>query len=249
MRSPARSNELGRSWPTTRCATSAAAIAARRSTSTWIPLSRNIDEIFDGDVAARTWRKGAAAEPADRCVKSGDTGAHGRVGAGQTGSAGVVEVRAEWDVADHRAHTRDQIADAPRGGRADGVGDRQPVDIGLASRIDDVDDPLGRCRAVERAVPRRGDDDLHRGAAVVSDPDDLRNQCGRLRGGATDIRTAVSVGRRHHVFDRVKAGRDRPLCAVRAGHQRGELDVMRVPVLMQFGGEFGGVGQRGHLRR
>src|SRR6476619_508645 len=75
-------------------------------------VPQQIDEIFDGDVAARTWRKGAAAEPADRCVKSGDTGAHGRVGAGQTGSAGVVEVRAEWDVADHLAHTRDQIADA-----------------------------------------------------------------------------------------------------------------------------------------
>src|SRR5262249_52512493 len=41
LRSPARSRELGSSWPTTRCATSAAAIAACRSTSTWIPLSRN----------------------------------------------------------------------------------------------------------------------------------------------------------------------------------------------------------------
>src|ERR1700741_610949 len=41
IRSPARSKELGRSWPTTRCATSAAAIVACRSTSTWIPLSRN----------------------------------------------------------------------------------------------------------------------------------------------------------------------------------------------------------------
>src|SRR4029077_3912529 len=116
---------------------------------------------------------------------------------------GVVEVRAEWDVADQWAYARDQIADAPWGGGAEGARHRRWAEVGLAGRIDDVDDPLGLCRPVERAVPRRGDDDLHRGAAVVRDADDLRNQCGRLRGGATDIRTAVSVGRRHHVFDRV----------------------------------------------
>ena len=44
-----------------------------------------------------------------------------------------------------------------------------------------------------------------------------------------------------------QARRDRALGAVRAGDQRGELDAW--VELMQFGGEFGGVGQRGHLRR
>ena len=53
---------------------------------------------------------------------------HRRVRAGQTGAAGVVEVRAQRDVADQRAHVRDQVGDPPRRGGADGVGDREPVD-------------------------------------------------------------------------------------------------------------------------
>ena len=56
--------------------------------------------------------------------------ADGGVGAGQPGAAGVVEVRAERDVADQRADEGDQVADPPRRGGADGVGDREPVDAG-----------------------------------------------------------------------------------------------------------------------
>ncbi len=47
-----------------------------------------------------------------------------------------------------------------------------------------VDHALGRRRPVERAVPRRGDDDLDHGAAVVGDRDDLGDLRGRLGGGA-----------------------------------------------------------------
>ena len=175
---------------------------------------------------------------------------HGRVGAGQAGAAGVVEVRAERDVADQRAHPRDQVADAPRGGRADGVGDRQPVDAGLAGRVDDVDHPLRRRRAVERAVPCRGDDDLHRGAAVVRDarrsPRSVRSpprwsarRSTRLWPSAAD--TTYSIECRPAAIAR--------LAPFGLATSAENSMPSRVPVLMQFGGEFGGVGQRGHLRR
>ena len=155
----------------------------------------------------------------------------------------------ERDVADQRANLGDQVADPPRSGGADGVGDRQPVDVVVAGHRHDVEHPLRRGRSVERAVPGGRDDDLHRGAAVVRDGDDVGNLRGGLRGGPADVGAAVPVGRRHHVLDRPQARRDGPLGPVRAGHQRGELDTMRVREVGQFGGQFGRVGQRGHLRR
>ena len=134
----------------------------------------------------------------------------------------------ERDVADQRANLGDQVADPPRRCGADGVRDRQPVDAVVTGHRHDVEHPLRRGRAVERAVPGGGDDDLHRGAAVVRDGDDVGDQRDGLRGGPADVGAAVPVGRRHHVLDRPQARRDGTLGAVRAGHQRGELDAVQI---------------------
>ena len=89
--------------------------------------------------------------------------------------------------------------------------------------VDDVEHPLRWRRAVERAVPRGGDDDLHRSAAVVGDRDDVSDLRGRPPRWTSDVGAAVAVGGRHHVLDGVQACGDRALGTVRAGHQRGEL--------------------------
>ena len=209
-------------------------------------VPQQIDQVLGGDVSAGARRERAAAEAAHGGVEPGDAGGHRGVGTGQPGAAGVVEVRPERDVADQRPNLSDQVADPPRRRGADGVRDRQPVDVVVTGHLHDVEHPLRRRRAVERAVPGGGDDDLHRSAAVVRDGDDLGDQFCRLRGGASDVRPAVAVSRRHHVLDGMQAGRDRPLCPVRTGDESGELDAVEVA---QFGGEFGGIGEGGHLRR
>ena len=69
-------------------------------------VAQQVDEILGGDVAAGAGRERAAAESADRGVQPGDARGDGGVRAGEPGAAGVVEVRAERDVADQRAKRR-----------------------------------------------------------------------------------------------------------------------------------------------
>ena len=133
-------------------------------------VAQQVDEILGGDVAARAGRERAAAEPADRCVEPGD--------------ARQLPRRTRWP-----ARRRGCCGSARRAGGRRSAGERRairsvtrrgvvvPMVSAIASRsaplsqaaVGDVEDPLRRCRAVERAVPCGGDDDLHRGAAVVRD--------------------------------------------------------------------------------
>ena len=207
-------------------------------------VAQQVHQVLGGDVAGRPRCERAAAEPADRGVQPGDPGADRGVGAGQAGAAGVVEMSAQRQVADHRAQLCDQRSHPSRGGGADGVGDREPVDAPVAGGRGDVEHPLRRGRPLERAVPRGGDDDLDGDVAVVRDGDDLSDLIGGLRGAAPDVGLAERVVGRHHVLDRPQPGGDRPLGAVGTGDQGGELDV---GVIAQVGGEFGGVGHRRHL--
>ena len=122
----------------------------------------------------------------------------------------------------------------------------EPVGAAIACGRGDVEYPLGRGGPLEGAVPRGGDDDLDGDVAVVGDGDDLVDLIGGLCAAAPDVGLAERVAGRHHVLDRTQARGDRPLGAVRTGHQSGELDV---GVVVQLGGEFGGIGHRRHLRR
>ena len=63
---------------------------------------------------------------------------------------------------------------------------------------------------------------------------------------APDVGFAERVAGGHHVFDRTQPCGDGPLGAVRAGDQRGELDV---GVVVQVRGKLGGIGHRRHLGR
>src|SRR6185437_17009453 len=91
-----------------------------------------------------------------------------------------------------------------------------------------------------------GDDDLDGDAAVMGDGDDVADLLGGLRAAAPDVGLAERIAGGDHVFDRAQTRGDGPLGAVGAGDQSGEVDV---GVVVQFGGQLGGVGHRRHLRR
>ena len=247
-RSPARSNALGSSWPTTRCAT-----PRRGDRGLQVDIDVNsavpqqIDQVLGGDVAARARRERAPAQPAHGGVEPGDARGHGGVCAGEPCAAGVVEVCAERDVGDQRSNLGDQVGHPPRRCGADGVGDREPVDVAVTRRLHDVEHPLRWRRAVERAVPCGGDDDLHRRPAVVGDGDDLTDQ--RRRPRRWSGRRSTGCGRRPPTpRTRWSAGPPRSPAWLRSGSRRGRRTRCRSK-FAKLGGEFGGIGERGHLRR
>ena len=65
-------------------------------------VTEQVHQILGGDVAGGARCERAAAQPAGRGVQPRDSGADRRIGAGQTGSAGVVEMSAQRKIADHR---------------------------------------------------------------------------------------------------------------------------------------------------
>ena len=210
-------------------------------------VAQQVHQVLGGDVAGGARRERAAAQPADRRVQPGDARLDRRVRAGQPGAAGVVEMPAQWQLADHRAQLCDQRAHPSRRGRADGVGDARTGrrrDRRAAAAMSRT--RCGWRGPFERAIPRGGDDDLDGDIAVVGDGDDLADLIGGLGTAASDVGVAECVAGRHHVFDRAQPGGDGPLGAVGAGDQRGEVDV---GVVVQFGGELGRIGHRRHLRR
>src|SRR5271154_4714450 len=109
---------------------------------------------------------------------------------------------AQWHLTENGAQLCDQRAYASRRGRADRVGDAEPVDAAIACGCGDVENPLRRRGPVEGAIPRRGDDDLDADIAVVGDGDDLTDLFGGLCAAPPDVGLAERVAGRYHVFDR-----------------------------------------------
>src|ERR1700733_5946865 len=93
----------------------------------------------------------------------------------------------QWQLTEYRAQLCDQRSHASRRGRADRVGDAEPVDAVIPCGRGDVENPLGRRGPLERAVPRGRDDDLDGDATVVGDGDDLADLGGGLGAAAPDV--------------------------------------------------------------
>ena len=65
-------------------------------------VAQQVPQVLRGGVAGGTGRERATAEPAGRHVQAGDAGLDRGVRAGQAGPAGVVEMSAQGQLADHR---------------------------------------------------------------------------------------------------------------------------------------------------
>ena len=194
-------------------------------------------------------RERAAAEPADRGVELGHAGLDRGQRVGLAGAAGVVEVHADRRCPGQARRTASSSWTTRSGVVVPIVSPRQSWSAPGGDRGPrDVDGAGDRGAAVERAVPRGGDDDLERAAGAVREPRRSRRprrpprpwsgrrwpgcarrrRTRRTRGSRTPASTArdgaAGVG-----------DQGRPVHAAPAG---------------QLGGDLVGVGERGHgLRR
>ena len=180
-----------------------------------------------------------------------DARGDGGVGAGQSGAAGVVEVRAERQVADRSGRSSSISAVTRRGVVVPMVSAMAIRSTPISTAAVTMSSTRARIgRPVERAVPRRRDDDLDRRVAA-------RGRCGRCRRSGRWTRR--STGRRWRwlcpsAADTTYSIEPMPAAIARpappgpatSAENSTPCDCAEAG---QFGGQRRGVGQRGHLRR
>ena len=143
----------------------------------------------------------------------------------------------------------DQVGDAARRRGADGVGDRDAVGAEFAGGGGDVDDArgsVGPSNGQSQAVAMMTSIVA---PLLVGDAGDVGDQVRGVGRGPADVGLAVAVGGRHDVLDATPCPR-RPRGLRRRGRPPARRTRRRVtPEAGQLGGQCGGVGECGHLRR
>ncbi len=125
-------------------------IVARRDTGAF----EQIDEILHRNVARRFRREGATADAAGAGVEPRDAALVRRPRIREARVARVVEVAAQRNVTNGRAHGVDRALYLSGRGSADGVGERNLARARLGKRGCDFDDAVERYFALERATER-----------------------------------------------------------------------------------------------
>ena len=112
---------------------------------------QHVDQIFRRNVAGRRGRERAAADAAAAGVERAHAGFDRRIGVGEAGIAGVVEMRAQPHARQRRAQRADQLGHLGGHGDADGVGDGNFVGLSRG-------EPLGErhARASTGTSPSKG---------------------------------------------------------------------------------------------
>ena len=156
-RSPARSNELGSSWPTRRSRNPGGGdrgVAVRHRREFRCPAAGRPD---------LRWRCCRFAPGANGHPPSPPTEASSRVTPAVTAAYALASPapRVLWKCAPSGMsaisgeNLGDQVGHAAWRRGADGVGDREPVGVAVARRLDDVEDPLQQASGRRRGSPMR----------------------------------------------------------------------------------------------
>ena len=110
-----------------------------------------IHKILEHDVSGRPRGKGAPAEPADGPVKYAYAGLKCRIGIGDTGAAGVVQVNLEGKVPEFIDEPAAKSGNLCRSGKTDRVRHRQGFRPGFGAVPDQAQHVIGADLAGDRA--------------------------------------------------------------------------------------------------
>src|SRR5690606_12076173 len=155
-------------------------------------------------------------------VERGDPRLHRRVGVGQAGVAGVVEVAAQADPGRDLGDGLQLGGDVSGRAHADRVGQAQLVDADLGDRAGQIGDALGGDLALE-GTPEGGAD-RHRAQAPGGGEvgaDRLPDREGLGDAGAL-VALVEGLGGDDHEVDLVHAGRERAVEAATVDDQTGQ---------------------------